>query len=155
MSLHDFMDSFGSGFVKFVKPVCLFILSYSAFVVVYMTPYTATIINWFITKTKTFNPFLTTLSGLVSGFLHSDLGYTGYMIGSVITTKYENYKDIVHTIYVSTYGIVQLLLPTSGILLFGLGCLKLDYKSWFKHIWLVAVVMIVALIIVSCIVRYA
>lgn len=155
MSLKDFMDSFGSGFVKFVKPVCLFILSYSAFVVVYMTPITATMINWFITRTKTFNPFLTTLSGLVASFFHADLGYTGYIVGSVITTKYEAYQAIVHTIYVSTYGIVQLLLPTSGILLFGLSYLKLDYKSWFKHIWLVAIIMIVALIIVSCIVRYA
>ncbi len=154
MSVKDFMDNFGSGFVKVLKPVCLFILSYAAFVTLYITPVVPTIIAWFNGLTKTFNPFLTTIAGLIASFFHADLGYTGYVVESVVTTAYADYTALAHTLYVTTYGIAQFVLPTSGILLFGLAYLKLDYKSWFKYIWLVAVVALVALLILAVAVRY-
>ena len=155
MSVQEFAENYASGFAKVIKPVCLFILSYAAFVIVYITPVVPGIIGYFNGLTKTFNPFLSTLAGLIASFFHADLGYTGYIVGSVLTSTYADYTALAHTIYVSTYGIVQLLLPTSGILLFGLAYLKLDYKSWFKYIWLVAVIALVALLILATVVRYA
>ncbi len=155
MSLKDFAENYASGFAKFVKPVCLFILSYAAFVIVYITPVVPGIVAWFNGLTKTFNPFLSTIAGLISSFFHADLGYTGYVVSSVITTAYAKYTAIAHTVYVSTYGIANMILPTSGVLLFGLAYLKVDYKTWFKYIWLVAVIAIVVLLILATIVRYA
>ena len=155
MKLDEFMNSFGEGFVKVLKPVCLFILSYLAFVTVYITPVVPTIISWFNGLTKTFNPYFTILAGLVSSFFHADLGYTGYIVSSLINSAYVDYSELVHTLYVATHGIGQLVLPTSGLLLFGLAYLKLDYKSWFKYIWIVLVIVLVVLIVLATVVRYA
>ena len=72
MSLKDFAENYASGFAKFVKPVCLFILSYAAFVTVYITPIVPAIIGWFNGLTKTFNPFLSTNDvSIASSFLFS------------------------------------------------------------------------------------
>ena len=154
MSLKEFMDNFGSGFVKMLKPVCLFILAYAAFVTVYITPIVPTMIGWLNGLTKSFNPYLTTLAGIISSFFHADLGYTGYVVSSVIETSYADYSTLVHTLYVSTYGLVQLVLPTSGLLLLGLSYLKLDYKAWFKYIWILALIVLFTILIFATIVRY-
>ena len=43
----------------------------------------------------------------------------------------------------------------SAILLLGLGYLKIDYKSWFKYIWIFVVAAFVALLVLATIVRFA
>ena len=52
------------------------------------------------------------------------------------------------------YGFVQVFMPTSCLLLVGLSYMKVDYKSWFKYIWMFAVAMVVVLIIFVSIVMY-
>ena len=150
----DFASSYGEGVVKILKPVSLFALAYAVFVTCYMTQCFAFISDWFFGLTKNFNPFITTINAFVSSIFHADLGYTGYIVGSVLTNTYANDIDLVHTLYVSTYGLVQVLVPTSSILLFGLGYMDINYKSWFKYIWMFALIVLAAIMIFAAFAKY-
>lgn len=154
ISLKDFMDNFGYGVVRFLKPVSLYVLSFVIFVVCYLTPFVGTIINGISSLSETFSPYLTALSGLIASIFHQDLGYTAYLVSSQLSTNYSDYLDIAHTLYVGTYGLAQLFIPSSGLLLLGLSCMKIDYKSWFKYIWIFVVAMVVVLLVLATIVTY-
>ena len=45
-------------------------------------------------------------------------------------------------------------MPVSGVLMVGLSYLKIDYKQWFKYIWMFAAVMFAVLLILATIVYY-
>ena len=151
----EFVLSFCEGLGKVIRPVCLYALTYVIFIITYMTPFVPTITDWAFGLTKKFNPFIALLTGFISSIFHSDLGYTSYLVSSVLTVKYASDFNLLHTIYVTTYGLVQIFVPISGLLLFGLAYLKLDYKSWFKYIWIFALAMLVVMLIFVAIVKYA
>ena len=52
------------------------------------------------------------------------------------------------------YGIVQIFMPTSMILVTGLALTKVSYKEWFKYIWLFVVGMIIILLVLFTVVTY-
>ncbi|MBQ6841106.1 MAG: hypothetical protein IJO63_03205 [Bacilli bacterium] len=151
----EFAESFSEGIIKMVKPVCLFVLTYVLFIISYMSPFMAYITEWAFSLTDKFNPFITAITAFVTSIFHADLGYSAYIVGTAITKGYAANFDLVHTLYVSTYGLVQLFIPTSGILLLGLSYLKIDYKSWFKYIWKFFVAMVVVVLVLATIVTYA
>lgn len=152
MSLSEFGEAYAAGFRKFLKPIVLYTLSYTVFIICYITPFMPWIANEL--ATKSFNPYLQTLCGIITSIFHVDLGYTGYSLGSILTTNYADYLDIAHTLYVATYGLDQLFLPTSGLVLVGLAYLKLDYKKWFKYIWIFAAAMLLVILLFATVVTY-
>lgn len=154
MKFNEFMSAFGNGFAKMFKPVALYALTYSVFVVAYMSPFIPAVTNWAFGLTKSFNPYIATLTAFITSIFHADLGYTGYIVGTYLTTTYQSNLSIVHTIYVATYGLAQVFIPTGGLLLIGLSYLKIDYKSWFKYIWMFAVAMVLVLVILVTIATY-
>ena len=104
--------------------------------------------------TKSFNPYITTITSFITSIFHADLGYTSYLVGSILSTTYAESLNIAHTIYVTTYGLVQVFMPTSALLLVALSYMKIDYKSWFKYIWIFAAAMLVVLLIVVTVGTY-
>ena len=48
----------------------------------------------------------------------------------------------------------QRLVPTSSILLFGLGYMDINYKSWFKYIWMFALIVLAAIMIFAAFAKY-
>ena len=155
IKFNDYAADFADGLGKIIKPALLFALTYVMFMISYMNPVMAAASDWAFGLTKTFNPFITTITAFVTSIFHADLGYTAYIVGSVLSTTYAANFDLVHTLYVATYGLVQVFVPTSGLLLIGLSYLKIDYKSWFKYIWIFAVAMFVVLFAFAAIVTYA
>lgn len=154
MSLSELVENFTDGIKKMAKPVTLYALTYVVFIITYMDPFTATISNWAFGLTKTFNPFTTSLAAFITSIFHADLGYTSYIISSVVSANFTEQLPILHTIYVFMYGLVQLLLPVGGLLLVGLSYMKIDYKAWFKYIWMFAAAMTIVFVIFISIVTY-
>ncbi len=150
----DFLASFGEGAKKMLKPVCLFVLVYVVFIVAYTSPFIPALSNWAFGLTKTFNPYITSIVAFITSIFHADLGYTGYAIGGFVNASYASDVTLVQTIYVVTYGLAQILMPVSGLLMIGLSYLKIDYKQWFKYIWMFAAVMFAVLLILATIVYY-
>lgn len=151
---NEFASAYSEGYKKMVKPVTLFVLTYILFIVSYMSPFMAAVSDWAFGLTKNFNPYITTVTAFVSSIFQADLGYTSYLVGTYLSTNYASNFDLVHTLFVSTYGLVQLCIPVSGVLLVGLSTLNIDYKSWFKYIWKFFVAMLVVILVLATIVTY-
>ena len=80
-----------------------------------MSPYPATIFNKLLSLSDGFNLATMSLTALLTNILHTDLGYTGYVIGSYLTTEYVDYINPIFVIFTSLYGYVQFFIPTSII----------------------------------------
>ena len=154
MSVNEFIESFYNGMKKMFKPILYVLGVYLVFGICYNTPIFGTITNWMLNLVEGFNPFLTSFMAFITSLFYNDLGFTSFSVGGFLTAVYANNIDLVHVIYTSMYGIVQLFMPTSCILVLGLSLMKLDYKSWLKYIWLFVVGMIVILLVLFTVVAY-
>ena len=146
ISIDDVIEGATNGLSKMIKPVLLMVLAYSIFVIVYWSPIVPTIANW-ILKTK-FNSFSAAGTALVSSLFTADFGYTGYTIGQYLSAAYtKNIKEI-FVIFPAMHGFVQMIAPTSVILLAGLSYTDVSYKEWIKYIWKFALALLLILLII-------
>lgn len=148
VKFNDFVANFANGIKKMAKPILVVFGAFSLFVVVYMSPYVATIANKILGLTKEFNIATTSITAIIANIFHTDLGYTGFTLASVLTTNYESSINVIYTIFTSLYGFVQFFIPTSIVLGIGLVSLDVKYKEWLKYIWRFLLGMLVCLIVV-------
>ena len=146
VSLDEIIDGVSNGLSKMAKPTMLMVLAYSIFVIVYWSPIIPTITDWIVSEK--FNPFLTTIASFISSIFVADFGYVGYSIGSFLTSAYADNMKQVLVIYPAMHGFVQMIAPTSVILLAGLSYTGISYKEWMKHIWKFIVALLVVLVVV-------
>lgn len=142
------------GIKKMVKPLLLLSLIYVCFVFVNWCPFTVTICNWVTSLADGFNPFLATISAMISSLFHIDFGYAAYILGDIITTTYASSSEIGILIYIVINGLVGFVAPTSAILLIGLSYLNIPYKNWMKHIWKFVLIMLALLLIIFALLTY-
>ncbi len=154
IKLADFLTAFGRGMQKMAKPIAIYVSTFALFVVMYITPIFPTITNWLLGLTENFNLYLTSVMGFITSIFHADLGYTGYAVGQFLTTAYADHLAVAHTTYFTMYGLAQLILPTSGILVLGLVTTKVSYKEWLKYIWKIALIIIILIMIILTIATY-
>ncbi len=148
VKFNDFITNYVNGIKKMAKPIACVIGAFTLLVVVYMSPYPATIFNKLLSLSDGFNLATMSLTALLTNILHTDLGYTGYVIGSYLTTEYVDYISPIYTIFISLYGYVQFFIPTSIILGIGLTSLNVKYTDWLKHIWKFLVGMLICLLVI-------
>lgn len=154
MKVDEYFDAFFDGLKKMFKPILYLIGAYTVFGVLYLSPFIPTVANFILNLVEGFNPFLTTIVAFITSLFQSDFGYSAYTIGSFLTTAFSGEFDIVHTIFVSMYGIVQILMPTSAIMVVGLSLMNVKYKDWFKYIWLFVLGMIIILLVLFTVLYY-
>lgn len=154
VTFNEYVEAFFNGMKKMFKPILVVLGIYLVFVICYMSPFIPTITNWAYGLTSSFNPFIALIMAFVTSVFQVDLGYTAYSIGTYLTSAFASKLNIVHAIYTSMYGLVQLFMPTSIILMLGLTLTKVDYKSWFKYIWLYVVGMLIILTVFFTVVTY-
>ena len=155
IELSDFFESCEKGIKSMIKPVIMFMVAFLVFGIPYTCQFTVTMANSFYSLVEGFNPFITILSGFTTAIFHMDFGFSGYAVGAYALKVFADNADVAHTIYVATHGLVQVLLPTSGLLVLGLTYTKTEYKSWLKYIWKFALSFLVLLVIVATIATYA
>ena len=135
-------------------PALVIVGAYMLMIVVYQSTYVATIVNRLLTLTDSFNIATMTLSSLILNIFHTDLGFTGWVMGTVQTggnylvTEYVDYINPVYTMFTSLYGFVQFFIPTSMILGIGLVSLKVKYSEWLKYVWRFLLGMFICLLII-------
>lgn len=152
--LDDFIDNALEGLRKIVKPMALLLLAYVVFVIIYWSPITSTITNWIVKMADGFNPFLVTISAFISSIFHIDFGYTGYALGDLMVNYFGTSFNVAFVIYVTMNGLVQMIAPTSVLVLIGLSYLDIPYKKWIKYIWKFFVIMLVLLLVVFALLTY-
>ena len=150
----DFISAIGDGIKKMRLPIGVFVGSYMVMAAVYMAGTMPTVTNLIMKLTSSFNPFVTALDALVVNIFHPDLGLTGYIVGTYLVSAYASNIEILHTIFITLYGFVGLIAPTSGILLIGLSYLDIDYKTWLKYIWMFVLGILVILLVLFTVMFY-
>ncbi len=150
----DLIDNALEGLKKIIKPMILLLLLYVIFVLIYWAPFTVTISNWLFGLTDKFNPFITCISAAISSLFHIDFGYTGYVLGDYMVNGFGNSFNIAFVIYVVTNGLIQIIAPTSLMVLFGLSYLEIPYKKWIQYIWKFFIIMLILLIAIFALLTY-
>lgn len=105
-----------------------------------------TISNAILSLTKGFNIFTMSIATLIGGLFYNDFPYFLSSLYSPITSMSENYVDI-GIITQLIHGLVQLIAPTSVILVIGLTYFKLPYKDWLKNIWKLLIGILIVIVI--------
>ncbi len=154
MKSNEFVENFYTGLKMLYKPILFLIGAYVVFGISYISPVAPTVANWLANLVEGFNPFITSAIAFVTSVFQIDFGYISYTIGGLITSTYAANIELAHTIFLTIYGLVQVVLPTSALLVLSLSMMKVDYKDWIKYIWMFVVGMLVVLLILFTVVTY-
>ena len=149
----DAMDAFVYGVKKMIPATMLVILAYAVLVSSYNNGFVETIIT---NAGKSFgdNVVVHSLIAMLGTILNVDLYYTVSGIFSPIVSSLTDKANlsVYAVMFQSVYGLVQIVGPTSLLLIAGLSYLEVPYKTWLKYIWRFVVELLIAIFIILMIV---
>ena len=148
VSVSDVIDSYGLGIKKISKVAFIYLLVHSVFVAYYTSNWPMAIVHSLLGTD--FNIFGILLGSIVHSTFVVDLDYATYYIGTAIATNYvDNLLDSALLIHMG-YSIVNVIAPTSGILMMALAYLNVPYSKWLKYIWKVVCIMaVISLVVIA------
>lgn len=153
LKLNEICSSFIDG-VKKIVPVAVYaVIANLIFLLMNSTEngYTfyGTINNTILGLTNGFNVFTYSLTSFIGSFLYNDYPYLLSTLYTPIISLFDNFQMIT-VITQSIHGLVQIIAPTSVILVAGLTYFDIPYTKWLKNIWkfvLSALAIIVVIIV--------
>ena len=149
----DLMDGFVYGIKKMIPAVMLAMLAYAVLVCVYNNGFMETVISGATDKFGD-NVVMGALLSVVGSILHVDCYYsvagTFSPIVSGLTDKAN--LNVYAVMFQSLYGLVQIVGPTSLLLIVGLSYLEVPYGKWLKYVWRFVVELFIVIFIVLMIV---
>lgn len=150
LKLQDVIDGFVAGAKKALAPAVVTLFIYTVLVITTYHPFQLTIYKWFLTLTKEFNIFTSSVVAMLAGLFNADPTYAFQSVVPYLTSVVTNAKiyPIVEIVFQSMYGFVMLLAPTSVVLMSTLSYLGVSYKEWFKAIWKLLIELLVILLII-------
>lgn len=150
----EILDGFFKGAKKMVK-VAFYASICSIFFAVILTNQSgnmfATITNYLLNLTKSFNVFITSILSFIGGFFYNDFYYLVGETRPLLATKYDAATlPVVGLALQSMYGLAMMIFPSSIILISGLSYLEVSYKEWIKYIWkfLLGILVIIMLVLI-------
>ena len=90
----------------------------------------------------------------LGSIMHSDLYYISAAVFAPITKSLTDTANlsVYAMMFQSIYGLIQLVGPTSILLIIGITYLDVPYKTWLKYIWRFILELLIAIFIVLMIV---
>lgn len=145
----DLYDGFVYGVKKMLPAVMVSMLAYTLLVCVYNNGMFETVITN-ASKSYGDNVVIGALITIVGSLLHVDMYYA---ITGVFSPIVSNLGDKVNlsvyaVMFQSLYGLVQIIAPTSIMLLVGLSYLEIPYKDWIKYIWRFLLLLLIIIFVV-------
>lgn len=149
----DAMDGFMYGVKKMLPATMLVILAYTVLVCSYNHGYVETLINMASDKFGD-NALIHSLVTMLGSVTNVDLYYTANGIFTSISSTLSDSANlsVYALMFQSLFGLVQIVGPTSILLIVGLSYLEVPYKSWLKYIWRFVVELLIAILVVLMIV---
>ena len=131
-ALGEYVDAFISGMKKLLPSAFVVVLAYSVLVGAYNHGFLSTLIS----KTD-YNIGLAGLYSLVGSILHVDLYYTSVGVFSSIISLVEDEAlyPVLAVLFQGFYGLINIVGPTSLLLIVVLTYLDVPYTTWLKYIW--------------------
>lgn len=153
VKFEDAMDGFVYGIKKMIPAVLIAMLAYCVLVCSYNNGFVETIIT---NASKSFgdNVIIHSLITVLGSVLNVDLYYTSAGVFTSIVSGLGDKANlsIYAVMFQSLYGLVQLVGPTSLLLIVGLSYLEVPYKTWLQYIWRFIVELLIVILVVLMIV---
>ncbi len=153
IKFEEAMDGFLYGMKKMLPGAMLAGFAYCVLVCSYNNGFVETIIT---NASKSFgdNAIINSLITILGSLLNVD---TYYVTAGVFTSMVSALPDkanlsVYAIMFQSLYGLVQLVGPTSILLIAGLSYLEVPYKTWLKYIWRFIVELLILILIVLMVV---
>lgn len=156
VKITDIFKGLGETSKLLASTITIAIAVCSVFVIAYITQYYTTIgyVLFDLLNNGDFNPNTSALAAFMSSVLHFDMGFTAYVASSYYTVAYASNMEILSIIFMATYGLVQIIMPTSMILFVGLAYTNINYKLWLKYIALFFASITLALLLAFNVLTY-
>lgn len=152
-SVSQYIENFGNGAKKMLRLAFVFTICYAILVVCGTFTWPVTILNNFISSGE-FNMFNVLLLGIVGGLFFCDEGILGALFATYLSSVFANNLISTSIILHAGFSIVQVVAPTSLILLTILSYLDISYKDWMKYIWKYVLALLVCVILLFSIMCY-
>lgn len=149
--LDKVIEKYGEGFKRISKSVVILLAVYLVLLYGVMFPVIPTIVNGIMKLGN--NVFTMFISGALTSIFTVEFQYAVSLLGGLFKT-FSNVSLAALTLQ-SAYGIMQFIIPTSGLLMLGLSMTNVRYKDWFKFIWKFVLAMLVVAFIILTIVAKA
>lgn len=153
VKFEDAIDGFFYGVKKMLPAVFVAMLAYTILVCSYNHGFIETLITMASDKFGD-NALVHSLVTLLGSVLNVDLYYTSAGIFTSITSTLSDSANlnVYAVMFQSLYGLVQVVGPTSILLLVGLSYLDVPYKTWLKYIWRFVVELLIVILVVLMVV---
>ncbi len=148
LKFNEFIEAFINGAKRMIKPCLCIFGAFTVMIVVYKSPYMATIADKILNLTEGFNLITMIITAFIMNIVHADLGLTGYTLGGYFIAQYADYINPIFVIFTTIFGLVQFFIPTSVVMGIGLTALNVKYSDWLKHIWKFLVGMFICLLVI-------
>ena len=149
IKFNDYLQTMLTGARRALRPALLVVLIYTCLVIVTYHPFQLVIYDWLYGLTKGFNVATTTVAAAIAGLFNVDPTYAFQSavpyLQSLVSDK--GAYPIIALIFQSMYGLVMLVAPTSVALMATLSYLNISYIEWLKHIWKLALEILVGLVV--------
>lgn len=154
VKFEDAMDGFILGVKKMVPSIVVFMLAGCVLVCTYNNGFVETLITMVADKlgdNVIVHSLITMLGTLL---INVDTYYVSTSVFSNIVTNLTDSANlsIYSVMFQSIYGLVQIIGPTSVLLIVGLSYLDVPYKTWLKYIWRFVVELIIVVLLVLMVV---
>lgn len=136
-------EGFIEGVKKTVPTAILVALAYTILICTYNNGFIETVIN-----AVGDNTFVQLLFSIIGSVFSVDLYYTVAAVFSPILGVVTEHNDVVSVGFQSLFGLVQLIGPTSLLLIVALTYFDVPYKSWVKYIWRFVLIMFILIVLV-------
>ena len=149
IKFEDAMDGFILGVKKLFAPLMVAMLAYCVLVCCYNNGFMETVVTTVGDKVGD-NVVLHSLITVLGSILNVDIYYVAVGIFTNITTNLTDSANlsIYSVMFQSVYGLVQLIGPTSILLILGLTYLEVPYKTWLKYIWRFIIELLIVIMLV-------
>ena len=153
IKFEEAMDGFIYGVKKMIPAAMIAMLAYCMLVCCYNNGFMETVIS-LANKEFGDNAIIHSLIAALGSVLHVDVYYTASAIFTPIVNGLSESANLsVYAImFQSIYGLIQLVGPTSLLLIIAISYLEVPYTTWLKYIWRFILELIILILIILMIV---
>lgn len=136
IKFNDLIEYVSEGAKKMLPTAALVMLAYTILICTYNNGFIETLITN-ASKGGDINFVLASLFTMIGSVLHIDLYYTtaGIFTPIINVVTNEGMFKVYSLAFQSLYGLINIVGPTSIMLIFALSYLDVPYTTWLKYIW--------------------
>ena len=145
IKFNDIFDYYAEGMKKTLPAILLIMLAYTVLVCTYNNGFMETIISS-ASDALGDNPVINALIAIVGSVLNVDIQYVSQGIFAPIVNALPDTANlkVYAVLFQGIYGLVQIIGPTSILMITCLSISDVSYKDWFKNIWKFVLILLLA-----------